>query len=349
MKNEIDKRYNPANEVMKYQFFIELEHSKEGKDPKTIREYMNAIHEFEVATNFKDFKKYTQDWALDFKNRLSNKKNKQTGDKISKSYYSHYISHTRQFFEWLSKQKDYKHLESKGIDRLYITKNERKQGKATGIQKSYLISEILETIRKMPSNTEIEMRDKAMISLCLLTTPRIKALMTARIGSIQFMREYGSYAFVQSSNLVETKFGNNITAFFISQTQDLIDNVINWQNYLKSKGFKDKDYLFPRIVPSFDKNGISIFQLKKEKIKSTTTIREIFERAFKNNNLDYINPHSFRHTISKAMKRDNNCTRLIPALHENFGHSNGLAHVVSTYGRDYLIEQAELMKNFKFE
>ncbi len=55
-------------------------------------------------------------------------------------------------------------------------------------------------------------------------------------------------------------------------------------------------------------------ELKKEKIKSTTTIREIFERAFKNNNLDYINPHSFRHTLSKAMKRDTNCTRLIPCL-----------------------------------
>ena len=49
------------------------------------------------------------------------------------------------------------------------------------------------------------------------------------------------------------------------------------------------------------------------------------------------------------MKRDINCTRLIPALHENFGHSKGLAHVVSTYGRDYLIEQAELMKSFKLE
>ena len=102
-------------------------------------------------------------------------------------------------------------------------------------------------------------------------------------------------------------------------------------------------------MPSFDKNGISIFELKKEKIKSPTTIREIFERAFKNNNLDYINPHSFRHTISKAMKRDANHTRLIPALHENFGHSNGLAHIISIYGRDCLIEQAELMKSFKFE
>jgi len=349
MTNEIDKRYNPANEVMKYQFLLELEHSKEGKDPKTVREYMNAIHEFEIATSFKDFKKYCQDWSIDFKDYISSKKNRQTGEEISKSYYSHYVCFVRQFFEWLVKQKDYKHLENKGINKLYITKNERKQGKATGIQKSYLIIEILETIRKMLENTEIEMRDKAIISLFLLTTPRIKAVMTARVKSIQFMREYNSYAFIQSSNLVETKFRNNITSFFISQTQDLIDNVINWQQYLKNKGFKDKDYLFPKIVPSFDKNGISISELKKEKIKSTTTIREIFERAFKNNNLEYINPHSFRHTISKAMKRDVNHTRLIPALHENFGHSKGLAHIISTYGRDYLIEQAEVLRDFKFE
>jgi DNA invertase Pin-like site-specific DNA recombinase len=34
-------------------------------------------------------------------------------------------------------------------------------------------------------------------------------------------------------------------------------------------------------VPSFDKNGIQVFELKEEKIKSTTTIREIFESATK--------------------------------------------------------------------
>ena len=131
--------------------------------------------------------------------------------------------------------------------------------------------------------------------------------------------------------------------------QDLIDNVIHWRNYLKSKGLKDKDYLFPKIVPSFSKGSLSILELTKERIKSTTTARTIFEKAFTNNNLAYINPHSFRHTISKAMKRDANHTRLIPALHENFGHSNGLAHIISTYGRDYLIEQAEVLRDFKFE
>ena len=67
-----------------------------------------------------------------------------------------------------------------------------------------------------------------MISLNLLTTPRIKALMTARIGSIQFMREYSCYAFVQSSNLVDTNFARTITSFFIGQCQDVIDNVLSW-------------------------------------------------------------------------------------------------------------------------
>jgi hypothetical protein len=37
MANVIDKRYNPTNEVMKYNFFIELEQGKGGRDQKTVR------------------------------------------------------------------------------------------------------------------------------------------------------------------------------------------------------------------------------------------------------------------------------------------------------------------------
>jgi hypothetical protein len=39
----------------------------------------------------------------------------------------------------------------------------------------------------------------------------------------------------------------------------------------------------------------------------------------------------------------------IPALHENFGHAKGLALALSVYGRDYLHEQAEVLRDFKFE
>ena len=74
MANVINTKYNPTNEVMKYNFFIELEQGKRGRDQKTVRGYMNAIHEFEVCINFQDFKKFKQDWAVDFKRHLVTKK-----------------------------------------------------------------------------------------------------------------------------------------------------------------------------------------------------------------------------------------------------------------------------------
>lgn len=132
----------------------------------------------------------------------------------------------------------------------------------------------------MPSNTPIQMRDKAIISLCILTTPRITALMSARISSIEFLEEYNAWAFIQK----KTKKRRLITAFFISQycesIQDIVKNVLDWKEYLVSKGFTEKDYLFLKIVPSFDKDGVHILELKKQKIKSSTTARTIFEKAF---------------------------------------------------------------------
>ena len=144
-----------------------------------------------------------------------------------------------------------------------------------------------------------------------------------------------------------------ITAFFISQycekTQYIVKNVLSWQKYLIEKGFNEKDPLFPKIVPSFNKDGVQILELKKARIQSTTTARTIFAKAFTGNNLAQINPHSFRHTISKLMKKHQNASNLIPAFHENYGHAKGMAEIISTYGRDYLIEQAELIGNFPLE
>ncbi len=54
MKNT---KYNPKNELAKSRFFEMLENAK-GRDPKTVDSYSKSIHEYEVYTNFQDFKKY---------------------------------------------------------------------------------------------------------------------------------------------------------------------------------------------------------------------------------------------------------------------------------------------------
>lgn len=353
--NQLDIRYNKNNEIVKYKFFAQLTHSgingKNPRDEKTILQYVNAIHEFEVAIHFKDFKKFTQELAIIFKNHLSDKKNQRTGENISKSLFVHYLKYTKEFFEWLIiNEKEYYHIKQVDINFLKTTTNDKNIALSTKPQESYLISEILATIRNMPNNTPIEMRNKAMISLCLLTTPRISALQTARICSIRYFREYEIWAFEQDPKLVDTKFARTITSFFIGQCQDIIDNVLSWKEYLIEQGFKDKDYLFPKIMPSFDKDGKPISELKKDSIESDSWVREsVFKKAFVANDLPYRRPHLFRHSMARLALKQQNGFSLSIALAENDGHKSAMATIHASYGGNYLKEQAELMKGFLLE
>jgi len=87
---------------------------------------------------------------------------------------------------------------------------------------------------------------------------------------------------------------------FVQLPQDIIDNVINWKNELEQKhGFKEKEPLFPKIPKSFNWQNLLESCIKKEKINSTSAIRDVFESAFKAVGLPYINPHNFRHTRAR--------------------------------------------------
>ena len=341
-------KYNSKNEILKTRFLKMLGQAK-GRDPKTVQAHVNAIHEFEIFTNFKEFRKFEINDAIGFKEYLSSKINKRTGESISKSYLQHYTSHTKAFFEWLVNQSGYRYIKFDDVQYFNISRNDRNRALATGYQESYEVEEILYTIRKMPFETEIEKRNKALISLCFLTTPRISALQTARVGSIKYFKSYGAYAFVQNPNLVNTKFARNITAYFIGNSKDIYNNVLNWQEYLRSKGFTDKDPLFPKIAPSFTSEGISNLIMEKGFIKSQTTIRQIFAKSFISNNLPYRKPHSFRHSVVRKAQTSLNSPALISALNQNMGHTLDVGTIIASYGTRPEHERAGILKNFDLE
>ncbi|MDB2415189.1 site-specific integrase [Rickettsiales bacterium] len=347
---EIDTRYNEANEIVKYKFLEQLEHSKDGKDPKTVDQYARGIHEFEVATGFKDFKKFNHEWAIIFKEHLNDKKNKRTGKHISKSLYFHYIAFVREFFQWLAKNnKDYAKIKEDDINYLYVTRNDKNKARATNYQESHDVADILSTIRKMPSDTEVEMRNQAMVSLCLLTTPRISSLQTATIKSIKYFKDYDIWSFIQDPRTQNTKNSKKITAVFIGQSEDIIQNVLKWRDCLIAQGFTDNEPLFPKIASSLTVEGDPIQLLTRDFIQSQSQIRGAIKTAFVNNDLPYRNPHSFRHSIARKMKLGENATARLIALAENYGHKGGMSTLVASYGGDYLKEQAEILKGFGLE
>lgn len=342
------KTHNPKNELIKTKFLEMLENAK-GRDSKTVSNYANAIYEFEISTGFKDFKKFEVKQAIEFKESLSLKKNQRTGESISKSYLYHYVAHVKDFFEWLSKQRAYERFITND-DAQYFTlsRNDRNRARATNFQESHTVEEIISTIRLMPSTNEIEMRNKAIISLALLTIPRISAIQTARIGCIKYFRDEDAWAFMQNPNMVDTKFASNITAFFIGHLQDIYDNVLNWVEYLKAKGFTEKCPLFPKIISPFNRDGLPSMILEKQFIKSKTSIRDIFKKAFNDNKLPYRKPHTFRHAITRKMMKSENSPLLISVLAQNMGHKD-VGVIIASYGTRPEHERAGILKSFELE
>ena len=133
----ITTQYNPRNEIIKSKFFEMLENAK-GRDPKTVNAYIQDIHEFEMYSDFVDFKKFNTKLAIGFKEYLSDKKNKRTGEAISKSYLQHAIAHLREFFEWLSRQKGYeRHIQYDDAQYFHLTRNNRNKAMATAYQEPH--------------------------------------------------------------------------------------------------------------------------------------------------------------------------------------------------------------------
>jgi site-specific recombinase XerD len=52
--------------------------------------------------------------------------------------------------------------------------------------------------------------------------------------------------------------------------------------------------------------------------------KTVFKKAFECNNLKYLKPHSFRHSMARAMKKISNGVELSIALAENYGHKSGM-------------------------
>jgi len=84
--------------------------------------------------------------------------------------------------------------------------------------------------------------------------------------------------------------------------------------------------------------------LEKKKIKSQSTIRGIFAKAFENNGLAYINPHSFRHSfVRKALTLTKPI--YIPLLSQNLGHKTGET-LLDAYGTAPEHQRGRILKGF---
>lgn len=335
MKDKKPQLYSAKNERAKYRYRQHLRRVSQ-KDEKTILAALRHIREFEIYTCFAGFEAFNEDVADKYIQSLFQQQ-------LSLSFIDNNIRSLREFLSWLERQRGYRSkINYNHIAYLNISRNQKNTAKAIEYQKSYKFDEIIETIRNMPSSSDREKRDKAMISLQALCTLRINELRTVKIKNL--IQEDGKYFIYVTPKNMQVKLAKTRHVNFLPLPQDIIDNVIEWRERLLSLGFKESDSLFPRIDDRFAENNLLEQSVHYDCIKSETTIRQIFKKAFEAAGYDYIKPHNFRKTLVRFAETQS--PAFLNAVRQNLGHES-IDTTLSSYGQLSEADQRQNISSIK--
>lgn len=336
-------KYNTKNEIIKKQYeqYLELD---EGLSEQTIYGKIKDLRKYENFTDFKCFSTFNKDQALAFKAKYKTAKNYLGGD-MSYSTIWRTTNNLKEFFQWLSRQNNYKSkIKYDHIRAFNLTKKEENVAKKRPYRKYPSMEQMKAVIHGMPTNTEIERRDKALIAFTLLTGARVNAIISLKIRNID---EYKKYVEQDPQN-VATKFSKYILTQFLPVGSDIEQIVLDWVKYLKeTKLLPYEAPLFPAAKSELDKETQLFIteKLSGEHISSTTTVRTIFKSAFENISMMYYHPHSIRRTLVNLGERTCKSPEEFKAWSQNLGHDEVLTTFTS-YGSISMDRQREIISSF---
>lgn len=337
-------KYNAVNERTKRQY-LEWEREAKGKAESTINNMRDAIYRFEEHTKFKNFKHITKQDILSFKKQLKQAKNQKTGNAVSKTYLLHTSKYLIAFFQWLCSQPGYKrNLNITDISYFNLSAKDVQIARSAPSKRFPTLEQITHVVKNMPSENEIQKRDRALICFLALTGCRVSAAASIKLKHI-FLEDR---RIEQHPGEVKTKFSKKIVTFFFP-VGDYIEGIfIEWVHLLKQEKLFDYNApLFPSTKLTLNENDQFARQnLDTRSWQSTTSIRAIVQKAFQAAGLDYYNPHSFRDTLVKQVGYKYCKTpEDIKAFSQNLGHNSPLTTFTS-YGSIDEYRQGEIIKNF---
>ncbi len=321
-------KLNAKNERIKRAFFRYLKHAKKRCDA-TVSAVEKAVLLYQDFSRNEDLGLYNPDRAIEFKAWLS--KREFRGKPISGITYCTYLKNLRVFFEWLAWQPGYKsRINPTIVDYLSVTEKEDRMA-AQRVQRNFppldYVVNLAESIQPV---TEIDLRDRALISFTLLSGMRDHAVSTLPIGCF----DENTLLITQNPVLgVATKFSKYIPTNILPFHKGLLGYVLEWVKHLKGKGFGSADPMFPRSKNAQGPDGISFetsTEVERAFWRNTSPMRKIFKRRACAAGLHYFPPHTFRHlAFDLAFKSCKNGEE-IKAISQNFGHEH-VATSLSAY------------------
>lgn len=335
------KTHNPENERIKRAYFTYLAEAQGFSEP-TLDGVAKAMNRFESYTKFRDFKTFHIEQAKGFKVSLAEQMSLRTGDRLSKATLYATLNALKRFFTWLAGQPGYKsRISYSDAEYFNLSAKETKVAKARREERVPTLEQIRHVIRMMPTGTEIERRDRALVAFTILTGARDRATASLKLKHIDI--DQGRVD--QDARQVNTKFSKTFTTWFFPVGDEILRTVVDWFNYLREErlwGLDDPLFPATRIVVGISRH-FEASGLDRKHWSSAGPIRKIFKNAFEGAGLSYFNPHSFRKTLAQLGEKLCRTPEQFKAWSQNLGHEKVLT-TFSSYGEVGAARQREIIR-----
>ncbi len=325
--SQLDKhRYK--NEQIKRVFFDHLRNAK-GFTEASVHDYAEAIGQWQLFSNYEDFAAFNTTGANAFKAWLAKRPAKTPSGKLSPATQYHYLRRVKEFFEWLSDRPGYRRKVLKDeAGFLRLPKNDMRVALSGTTKNIPTLEEAKKIIESIEPKNEVDMRDRALLSLALSSGCRISASVSLRMRNFNKKKRH---IYQNPRDGIKTKAAKNIISTFYPIGWDAPERYfIEWYECLEQKGFGPDDPIFPaqgsgigslEVIRSKDSVGKAFW-------RTAGSTRKIFKERCANAGVPYYNPHSFRHFVVSILRKLILTEEQKKAVSLTFGHAN----VATTFG-----------------
>lgn len=331
---------NPSNERTKRAYVQHLRWT-DRKSEATIRGIEKALHRFEEHTGFADFSTFDRRQAMAFRDALA--KPSAGGKPLGPATMLSTLAALQRFLGWLMLQPGMRRrIRPTDIDYLNLSAKEARAATASPSKPFPTIEQLRHVLAAMPSETEIERRDRAVFAVIMLTGARDNAVASLRLRHVDLNRAM----IVQDPATVRTKASKLIESVFLPLGEEVERAFTDWVAYLRSDLlYGPDDPVFPQTATRIDPvRGPVAEELKRAIWSNAAPIRAIFKRAFTTAGLPYFSPHRVRSSIVEFAWRTCRTPEEFKAFSQNLGHSH-VATTLASYGTIPLHRQRELVRN----
>lgn len=334
--------YNPKNERIKKAYLYLLKEADQKADT-TIDGVRKALHRFEEYTGFADFAGFGKEQAVGFKKQLTSCKAARTGKPLSRATVHTTLQALQEFLRWLARERGYRSkIDASDIRYLNLSKKDISIAKSPRTKIVPTPEQIRAVLDALPTETEIELRNRALIAATFITGMRDGALATLRLKHVDLECKLVT----QDPAEVNTKFSKRIETFFFPVGADIEQIFIDWVAFLRvDKLYNHDDPVFPKTYVaanaqmSFEAQGI-----EPHFWSTAGPICKIFKHAFEGAGLPYFTPHSFRSTLAILGEQICQTPEEFKAWSQNLGHDSPLTTFAS-YGQVPTHRQGELVRS----